>query len=488
MRPEDLLRSDPGTDWLTGFPDFLELNGARLPYQYRFSPGEADDGVTLQLPVTVLGQLTPGRVDRVVPGLLREKITLLIKGLPKSLRRHFVPVPDFAERCLADLPESDAPLVQTLGELLRRATGVQVPEDAWNPEQLPVHLQLRIRLTDPRGGEDLAVSRDLAGLQVAYSSGDYLQRLDAVAGTADPGAMTDWTCGELPAQSVQQQGRMRVTGFPALVDCGDHVEVRVFDGIPGARESHHRGLRRLLLLREAKQVRLLKRSLPAPDRLRLHAAALPDGPQPEAPGDIVDDIVAVAVDRAFIDDAWTVRDAAAFALCRRRGGARLDGAFTETAGLAAGILADAHRLRRELDEVKQRNWQASVADMRWQLDSLVWRGFLVATPYERLAQLPRYIAGIAQRLEKLPGAAARDQQRMQDMAPVLQRWRERATHRASHRATHQEGAAGWTLDPRLDEVRWMLEELRISLFAQELKAAMPVSVKRIARRWDDLGL
>ena len=481
MRREDLLRSDPGTDWLTGFPDYLELNGARLPYRYRFSPGEADDGVTLQVPVTVLGQLSAGRVDRVVPGLLREKITLLIKGLPKSLRRHFVPVPDFAERCLAALPESDAPLVRTLGELLRDATGVQVPEDAWNPDQLPAHLQLRIRLTDPGGREELAVSRDLAGLQATYSAGDWLQRLDAVAGNVDPGAMTDWSCGELPTQSVQQQGRMRVTGFPALVDCGDHVEVRVFDGIQGAQASHHRGLRRLLLLREAKKVRQLKKALPAQDRLRLHAVALPEGPAPAGSGDIVDDIVAVAVDRAgvddgAVDDGWRVRDAAAFARCRGRVGARLDATFREVAGLAGGILADAHRLRHELDGVTQRNWQASVADMRAQLDGLVFRGFLVVTPYARLADLPRYLAGIAQRLEKLPGGAARDQQRMQEMAPVLARWRERV------------GNATTPPDPRLEEIRWMLEELRISLFAQEVKAAIPVSVKRVARRWEELGL
>ncbi|MCG6967900.1 MAG: ATP-dependent RNA helicase HrpA [Chromatiaceae bacterium] len=484
MRMQDLQRADMDADWVAQFPDRLDLHGTRLPLHYHFTPGEPDDGVTLALPVTVLGQLTPGLVDRVVPGLLREKVTALLKGLPKALRRQLVPIPDVAERCLQAMPVSDAPLIQVLGATLKQLTGVHVPEDAWQPEQLPEHLRLRIRLLDAEGRGELAVSRDLAMLQRDFAG--QARAMPERGRTAEIGRherLLDWTCGSLPGEVTQQAGRIQVRGFPALVDGGDHVELRVLDSLPAAQRAHRAGLRRLLMLREAKSVRALKKNVRGLQAMRLQYAKVAadtatDRGRGADGGDLLDELLELAFDRAFIDDPWAVRDQAAFERCRERGGPRLGPALLEISELVAGILASAHQVRTQLAMTTQANWRDSVADMQAQLDRLVYRGFLQRTDPAQLAQVPRYLKALALRLEKLPGAAVRDQQRMQEMAGLQADWL------ARQRQADSQGL----FDPRLEEIRWLLEELRVSLFAQELKTAQPVSVKRIANRWQELGL
>jgi ATP-dependent helicase HrpA len=238
-------------------------------------------------------------------------------------------------------------------------------------------------------------------------------------------------------------------------------------------------VRRLLMLREAKSVRNLKKNIRNLQQMRLHYAkvALPPGTETAA-ADLLDDIVGLAFERAYLDDAWEVRDADAFRQVRELGRPRLGPAMIEVSELAAGILSQAHDLRARLAHTRQANWQASVADMGEQLDRLVYRGFLLATDWTHLQQLPRYLKGIAMRLEKLAVAAARDRQLMDEMAPLAGEWLQR----------HEAAAARGVVDARLDEIRWLLEELRVSLFAQSLKTAVPVSVKRIRKRWESLGL
>jgi len=481
MRLQDLQPADLDVDLVAQFPDYLELNGTRLPLRYHFAPGEPDDGVTLQVPVTVLGQLTPGLVDRIVPGLLREKVTLLLKGLPKVLRRQLVPVPDYAERCLQAMPASDAPLIQVLGATLKQLAGLHIPEDAWQPGQLPDYLQLRIRVLDEQGRTELAVSRDLARLQQEYA-GRARAMPAAMQGPvcAADEPLLDWRCGPLPAEVTQRIGRMQVKGYPALVDFGDHVRVQVLDSLPAARRAHHAGVRRLLMLREAKTARGLKKNIRGLQEMRLHYAKVAANPDPsaEVPDDLLDEIMAVGFDRAFLDDPWAVRDQAAFEHCREQGRPRLGPALVEITQLVGLILTEAYRLRTRLASTGQPNWRASVEDMQRQLDRLVFRGFLQQTDPARLEQFPRYLKAMVLRLEKLGGAAARDRQRMQEMAGLQQDWLGR----------RREASAQGLFDPRLDEIGWLLEELRVSLFAQEIGTAQPVSVKRIRRRWEELGL
>jgi ATP-dependent helicase HrpA len=478
MRTADIVKTAPDAQQAERFPDVLALNESRLPLSYRFAPGEADDGVTLSVPVSMIGQVTPGIADRLVPGLLREKLTALIKGLPKSLRRQLVPVPDVVERCLAVLPESDAPLVQTLGQVLKDSLGVTVPEDAWRPEQLPDHLRLRIRLLDAAGKKTLAVSRDIATLHRDFSG-----RAGATPPAdddAEPG-MTAWECGALPRESEHQAGRLRMRVYPALVDCGDHVEVRRLDSLASAQRAHHAGVRRLLMLVEARSIRALKKNIRDLQAMRLHYAGAPPAPFGEQDAqlpELAEQLVALACDRAFLDDAWTIRSAEAFEQCRRDGRSRLGPALLEIGELVSGILERAHRARAGLAQMPQEQWRASVADMREQLQRLVYQGFLQDIAPAQLAHLPRYLDALLRRIERLPLDARRDAVRLEEFADLQRDWVERRTALA----------ARGQYDERLEEIRWLLEELRVSLFAQELKTVQPVSVKRIRRRWEALGL
>ena len=481
MRMQDLQPADLDADWVAQFPDRLDLNGTRLPLSYHFAPGEADDGVTLKVPVTVLGQLTPGLVDRLVPGLLREKVTLLLKSLPKALRRQLVPVPDYAERCLQTMPLSDAPLVQVLGATLKQLAGIHIPEDAWQPQQLPDYLRLRIRLLDEEGRSELAVSRDLAGLQRDFAGkARVLPPGGAKADAKDTQQLVDWTCGPLPVEVTQHSGRLQIKGYPALVDGGDHVNSSVLDSLQAAQRAHRAGVRRLLLLREAKTARNLRKNIRDLQQMRLHYAKVADSPDTgaQAVPDLLEELLYLAFDKAFLDDPWSIRDQAGFERCRELGRPRLGPALLSISALVGEILAAAHQVRSTLATMRQPNWKASVADMQDQLDRLVYRGFLQQTEPDRLAQLPRYLKAMTLRLDKLPAAAPRDQQRMHEFEEVQRTWLERE---------HQARTHG-RFDPRLEEIRWLIEELRVSLFAQEIKTALPVSVKRINRRWEELGL
>lgn len=481
MRMQDLQAADLDTGWVAQFPDHLDLNGTRLPLSYHFGPGDRDDGVTLQVPVSVLGQLKPGLIDRVVPGLLREKVTLLLKSLPKSLRRQLVPVPEYAERCLQAMPVSDAPLVQALGTTLKKLTGIHIPEDAWQPEQLPDYLRLRVRVLDEEGRGELAVSRELAGLQKEFAGKS--RAMPHPVRTEQGGEerkLLDWSCGHLAPEVIQRVGQMQVRGYPALVDRGDHVQLRVLDSLEAAQRAHRAGVRRLLLLREAKTARNLKKNIRGLQEMRLQYAKVAENPDSDSaiPADLADELLALAFDRAFLQDPWSVRDKAGFEVCLENGRGRLGPALLEISGLAGEILGQAHVVRSSLAATRQPNWADSVKDMQAQLDRLVHRGFLLHTDALQLQQFPRYLKALASRIDKLRTAARRDRQHMQEMDGLQKDWLDR----------EQQARERGVFDPRLEELRWMLEELRVSLFAQGLKTAHPVSVKRIRKRWEALGL
>ena len=478
MRMDDIVRTRLDDDTPERFPDALELNGSRLPLAYRFAPGESDDGVTVSVPVSMIGQVTPGIADRLVPGLLREKLTVLIKTLPKQLRRQLVPIPDTVERCLEILPASDTPLVQTLGRLLKEQFGVSVPETAWRTGDLPEHLQLRVRLLDGEGRKTLGISRDVSALQREFA-GQALGK--AVPGGDRSARMIAWDCGRIPAEEQTVAGNLRMRVYPALVDRGDHVVLRELDSLPSAQAVHRAGVRRLLMLVEARSVRNLRKNIGGLQQLRLHYAKVPSAPWAEAvedPVDISGQLLELAFDRAFLADAWSIRDAAAFERVRSAGRAHLGPALLELGELVAGVLERAHRARSALGVMQQPAWRPSVEDMRTQLDWLVYQGFLQETAPDQLAQLPRYLDALLRRIDQLPVDARRDQVRLSELRDLRDQWQDR------YREIRRLGST----DARLEEVRWLLEELRVSLFAQALGTRQPVSVKRIQRRWAELEL
>jgi len=476
MRQDDLLRPGAAGVEQAQFPETLDINGMALPLEYHFQPGSEADGVTLVCPAAVLNQVTEGRADWLVPGLLRDKVVTLIKGLPKALRRNFVPVPDFADRALAGLAPSDTPLVQALGAALKQHSGVHIPEDAWDTASLPDFLRLRVRVVDAEG-RILAVGRDLPALQQAWAG-----QADAVATQALPATglerqgLHDWDCDDLPESVDTEGGGIRLKGFPALVDQGDSVAVQILDSAPNAAFAHQAGLRRLIMLKLARDIRYLRKNLPNLAQMRLQYAKAAAGGG-EA-GDLADQLVALIVDLTFLVDRPDIRCRAAFEerITQRKG--ELMGQANAACGRVAEILAAYQQVRKRLAGITQINWLTSLNDMREQLDGLVYQGFLQQVPYAHLADYPRYLRALATRIDKLGHAAARDRQLLTELRPLYEEWR----------ARQQQVQARGQSDPRLEEIRWMLEEWRVSLFAQQLGTAYPVSAKRIRARWRELGL
>ena len=487
MRMADVMRRDTGEITAQRFPDSLRVGATDLPLEYHFDPGQAADGVTLVVPRPLVNQVSPERLEWLVPGLLEERITALLRTLPKQLRKAFVPIPETATRVAAKLTPSDRPLIQAVAEELKALTGVQVPEDAWEPSALPEHLRMKVRLVDEQG-RALAIGKDVTALKRRHGEG----AAAAAAAQTSPGwghdierdGITRWDFGALPAHLDITRAGIRMRGFPALVDQGDSVAIRVLDSELGAEQAMRTGLRRLIMLTLGQDLRHLRRNLPGLDRMRLQyaKAPAPDGGVQSVsagkPPDLGDELIALILDLTFVEGQPPVRDQTTFdtRIAARKG--QLMSTANEVCGVAAGILDAYQRLRKRLAGITQINWMPSVLDLRAQLDALVFRGFLQQVPFAQLKEYPRYLKAADQRAEKLVHAAGRDQQRMAEMAPLLERWQKRA---AAARAAGRS-------DPRLDELRWMLEELRVSLFAQQLGTAYPVSIKRIEARWRDLGL
>ena len=496
MRMADVMARDAAEITAASFPDSLRVGATELPLEYHFDPGHNADGVTLVVPLPLINQVSPERLEWLVPGLIEERITALLRSLPKQTRKAFVPIPDTAAKVAARLSPSDRPLIQALAEALYELTGERVPEDAWDASALPEHLRMKVRLVDQQG-RALATGDDLIKLKRRHGSGDA-----AAAPAAAPSwdhslerdGITRWDFGTLPEHVDTDRAGIRLRGFPALVDRGDSVSIRVLDAEATAHTAMRAGLRRLIMLTLAQDLRYLRRNLPGLDRMRLQyakapqpgptnlpgsAGAAPTGNKPDKkPTDLADELIALILDLTFTEGLPPIRDQAAFEqrIAERKGD--MMRTADEVCTIAAGILDAYQQLRKRLAGITQINWMPSVLDLRAQLDALVFRGFLQQVPFEHLKDYPRYLKAANQRTEKLTHAAGRDQERLRELTPLLEKWRERnAAARAAGRH-----------DPRLDEIRWLLEELRVSLFAQQLGTAGPVSVKRIEARWRELGL
>jgi ATP-dependent helicase HrpA len=480
LKESDLMRQEAELVSRQQFPDHLTINGMRLPLEYHFDPGQQADGVTLVTPRSVLNQVTEERLQWLVPGLLRERVIGLLRGLPKSLRKSFVPVPEYADACLKGIEPSDRPLVQVLGERLKQMTGVHIPEDAWSDEGLPEHLRMQVRVVDEEGrtlgaGRRLSDLKELAGNQGRAHS----QRLTTHG--LEQNGLKRWQFGDLQRSVSVEQGGIQLVGFPALVDEGESVAIRLLDSEPAARRSHKAGVRRLIMLTRNQDMRYLRKNLPELERMRLQYAKTPDAPkglQVEQRRSLEDELVFYIVDRTFLNGEEEIREQTEFEKRLECKG----GDLMTIAGLVCRqvgeILGDYQQVRKRLAETTQINWLASVKDMQQQLDRLIYQGFLQQTPEEQLTEMPRYLRAIQLRLEKLPHAATRDQQRVREMAEAYGRWQE------WDRRCRENGR----VDERIEEMRWRFEELRVSLFAQELGTAYPVSLKRIDKRWREMGL
>ena len=430
------------------YPDEWVQGDLRLPLSYSFAPGEPSDGVTVHVPLTVLNRLSPVGFDWQVPGLRQDLVTALVKALPKPVRVQLVPAPDTARAVLARLAPREGRLVAALCTELRRLRGVDVrPEDV-DERRVPDHLRVTFRVED--GGEVVAEGKDLAALQ-ARLAGRVRAALRSAAATLERTGLRSWDVGALPA--VVSAGDVR--GYPALVDEGTSVALRVLP-TPEDRDAAHRaGVRRLLLLQLPSPLR------PVTDRLtNAQKLSLSRSPYPTV-GALLDDCLLAAAD-SLLDEV--PRDEAVFARLLDAVQPALPDALRSVVTTVEQVLAQAHELQARLSALGGRPALAEqVRDARVQLAALVRPGFVSDVGAARLPDLPRYLRGLARRLDKLPADPGRDRAAMLRVHDVLAEW------------------ARLPAGPAKQEIRWAVEELRLGLFAQEIRTRFPVSDKRLHR-------
>jgi ATP-dependent RNA helicase HrpA len=464
------------------FPDHLSVAGMRLPLSYHFEPGHPLDGVTVSVPLALLNQLRPERLQWLVPGLLRDKIIALLKSLPKALRRNFVPAPNFADACLQAM-SNDSPrrlplsprerargegsLYQALADQLLRMTGVAIPAEAWQEDALPVHLRMNVKVVAADGETVVAMGRDVARLQREQGEQAAATFAQLPSSDFERERVTEWDFGELPAQVEFERHGMQLVGYPALVEENGGVALRLLDSPAKAETVMRGGLRRLYMLQARERIKYLERNLPGIQGMCLHYASVGDCAA------LKSDLINAITERAFLGERPLPRRVAQFQDNKEAGLARLMPVANELCAWVAETLALYHALLKRLKSALRPAWLKSLSDIQEQLRHLIYPGFVSATPYAQLRHLPRYLKAVDMRLTKLERHAGRDGPLVAQVEPLWQAYVRRAEKQ------RKLGVA----DPALEEYRWLLEELRVSLFAQELKTAVPVSVKRLRQQW-----
>ncbi|MDH5526749.1 MAG: ATP-dependent RNA helicase HrpA [Nitrospirota bacterium] len=445
------------------FPDHLDVAGQSLPLSYRFRLGHPKDGVTVTVPLAMLGGLTPEAFGWLVPGLLRDKVGHLLRTLPKQYRKRFMPWPHWAGR-FADAVPPGGDLIATLTGWLQAESRVTVPADGWDVSKLPEHLKMRFRVVDT-GGRELAAGRDLGDLQEHLGGAARTDFRKLPKGRFEKSGLTEWA-DDLPEQVALSEG---VTGFPALTDEGASVAVRLYGSAAEADAHHRRGLLKLAELQMGKAFRQLTRAA-VPQNAALQYAAL------GGPVDLRGDALNAALEHLFQVEKG-IRDRAAFEARLDHVQRHLTATLAEAITCAGDALAEWHPAVTAL-KATARGGPESLTDIREHLSALIHPGFVSGTPFARLPHLPRFLKGVNVRIRKMNENPARDAARLGELLPLLNAWSGRVTELK---------AAALDIPREVAEFRWLLEELRISLFAQEIKTAVPVSLQRLTRMWEEIS-
>jgi ATP-dependent helicase HrpA len=535
---DELMRHEAAGITTGAFPKTVRLGGIDCQASYLHEPGDPRDGVTVALPIYALNQAQDDRCEWLVPGMLKDKVVALLKSLPQKPRGRLVPLPDWAEGFIERTEFGQAGLLNTLLAAVRETSQLPVTRADFKLETLPNHLLMNLVVVDEHGRQ-LGMGRHLAALKAELGGqarhafqalaalrlgtaahapaaapapatlgearagpesgpgadariGPRRTSATAAAGNgepkgrpasapppptkapAKPEAYTAWTFGALPELLEMTRGSQTLIGFPALIDRGTHVEIEVFDEPDAAATRHRAGLRRLVSLAIKEPLKHLERNMPD-----LHAMVTPymqvgrhaDGSGGGTADGLRQQIIELALDRAFLADPLP-GDAAGFDARVAEGRPRLNLIAQEVARLAATVLLEHAATLRKLRDA--RPTQEAADDIAGQLQRLVTLRFITETPWAQLQHLPRYLKAVTMRLEKLRADPLRDTARLAELRPLEQAFLRRKADLRGGR------------DTRLDEYRWLIEELRVSLFAQELRTPQPVSVKRLQKSWQQI--
>ena len=484
---DELMRHEAAGITTTAFPKTIRLGGIDCAASYLHEPGDAKDGITVSVPIYALNQVSEERCEWLVPGMLPAKVLALIKSLHQRPRSRLVPLPDYADDFCANVPFAQGGLVDALLKAVRERTQLAVQRNDFKLETLSPHLWMNFRIVDEHGrqlgtGRNLpalkaelgtqarSAFQALAGLKLTTTSAALAPATDlqsakhatAAATAVTSARYTDWSFGELPELMEVCKAGQTLVGFPALIDKESGVEIEVFDEPDVAAAKHRAGLRRLIALQLKEPLKYLEKNIPDLPRMATQFMALGSAEE------LREQIIAVALDRAFLTEPLPT-DAAGFRARLEAGRSRLTLIAQEVARAAAAVLQEHANATRKLKDSKPPKEVAD--DIAAQLQRLVGKRFLNATAWAALAHLPRYLRAVVMRLDKQRADPVRDAQRLAELRPIEQRWLRRMAERRG------------TPDARLDDFGWLLEELRVSLFAQELRTPQPVSVKRLEKTW-----
>jgi len=475
---ETLMRRAASEITVELFPKSLKHRAGVYPIKYRFEPGHVMDGLTLTLPVSVLNQVEPHRFEWLVPGMLRDKVAALIKTLPQRFRSQFVPIPETVSAFMEwlwrhdgmrDLSRAERPLADMLASFLSQHRRAAVSAADFDPTRVPPHLFANIRIIDADGAE-LAMGRDFNALKEQFADASRTMFSTLHRNTLERDGVVRWDFGDLPEEINFERNGVRYNGYPALVDAGTSANIRIMDDKEESLRAYRAGLVRLLLLELSEQGRVIQRGLKPSANAGFQYAMLSNPPEPNAMDSLKAEIMSAAVAETFLADALP-REQADFHKRRDTRKSNLAANAQRAMTLMDESFLLLANIRKSLDDRFLKTWEHVEPDIRSQLDLLFWKGFIAATPVAQLTHYPRYLKAIELRVAKMKqGAMERDIERLKELKPL---WQNLLNMKNK-------------LSPAAQQYRWMVEELRVSLFAQELRTPMPVSVKRVAKLWEEL--
>ncbi len=496
LEKADLMRHEAAGITVDRYPKNMLVGGVQLSLTYHFEPGSPKDGVTLVVPLTQLNQVDGRRCEWLVPGMCEEKVLLLLKSLPQKLRRHCVPLPDYAksflERKLDEKQFGVGDFLDSLIGDIRKERGLEIKRTDFRPESLPLHSSMNFRLIDEHGRQ-LEVERNLVRLRseygetarsafqaIAQETAQVELGVEPPIGTktipglggdttrkVEQGGYRSWDFGELPETLEIQKGNKTLFGYPALVDRGDYCDLEVFDDLEEARKQHALGLRRLFALSNKDTLKALQKQLPGIRELGLLFINV------GSVDNLIDQILNLALERAFMPEPLPA-NAEQFAERLQAGKPRLSLIAQEIARHALNALQAYADLQKKVASSKAAS-PAAYTDIQAQMQGLIFPKFVTEIPYAQLVHLPRYLKAIAMRIDKLRSNPPRDAQCQKDWESVARPWQKLMQGK--------KGVASYAMteDQALVDFRWQLEELRVALYAQELKTPTPMSLKRLEK-------
>ena len=495
LEKADLMRHEAAGITVDRYPKKMMVGGAELSLTYHFEPGSPKDGVTLVVPLTQLNQVDGRRSEWLVPGMCEEKVLLLLKSLPQKLRRHCVPLPDYAksflERMLEEKQFGVGDFLDSLIGDIRKERGLEIKRTDFRPESLPLHSSMNFRLIDEHGRQ-LEVERNLARLRSEYGETarsafqaiaqetaqvelgvELAPRLDGSkpaidkARQVEQGGYRTWEFGELLETLEIQKGNRTLFGYPALVDHGDYCDLEVFDDLLEARKQHQFGLRRLFALNNKDTLKALQKQLPGIRELGLLFINV------GSVEGLIEQILNLALERAFMIDPLPINPEQ-FAERLQAGKARLALIAQEISRHALNALQAHADLQKKIAQAKAAS-PSAYADIQTQMQALIFPKFVAEIPYGQLVHVPRYLKAIAMRIDKLRTNPSRDAQCQKDWESVARPWQKLL------QGNRGSASYAMTEDQALQDFRWQLEELRVALYAQELKTPSPMSLKRLEK-------